>query len=150
MRLREESRAREAKDKRERAEREEKEARQRSERLAKELKGREWVWGVNGEVNKGFDRAFFPALRISDFGHLQRRGSALQCAINDEQGKRERCCYALDRTAAKLDRTSVFPDVDSDKCDTITLLYCKYVHTTGFLERSFCESSAVLFDILVA
>lgn len=50
LRNREEARAREISQTKERIEREEKAALEQAARLAKELKGREWVWGPNGEV----------------------------------------------------------------------------------------------------
>ena len=50
LRRREEARTRELADTRERLERADKEAREKEERMKKELKGRDWVWGPDGEV----------------------------------------------------------------------------------------------------
>ena len=50
MRRREEARTRELADTQERLERADKEAREKEERMKKELKGKEWIWGPNGEV----------------------------------------------------------------------------------------------------
>lgn len=49
--MREEARVKEATEARQRREREDNEARERTERLAKELRGRDWVWGVDDEVS---------------------------------------------------------------------------------------------------
>ena len=54
LRNREEARAREIAQTKERLEREEKAALEQAARLAKELKGREWVWGPNGEVRTAY------------------------------------------------------------------------------------------------
>lgn len=53
LRRREEARTRELADNRERLEREDKENKEKSERLKKDLKGRDWVWGPDGEVRFG-------------------------------------------------------------------------------------------------
>lgn len=44
---------RELADNRERLERADNEAREKEERMKKELKGRDWVWGPDGEVRCG-------------------------------------------------------------------------------------------------
>eukprot|EP00903_Cladosiphon_okamuranus_P008608 g8256.t1 len=50
LRRRKEARQRELADARDRLERADKEAKEKEERMMKELKGREWVWGPDGEV----------------------------------------------------------------------------------------------------
>ncbi|CAM9423810.1 unnamed protein product, partial [Hapterophycus canaliculatus] len=50
LRRREEARTREQTETRERLERADKENREKEERMKKELKGRDWVWGPNGEI----------------------------------------------------------------------------------------------------
>lgn len=50
LRRREEAKIREIIDTLERLEREAREAQEPADKLMKELKGKEWVWGVDGEV----------------------------------------------------------------------------------------------------
>lgn len=60
LRAREESRAKERANAKDRLEREQKESRESTSRLLKELKGKNWIWGRDGEVRAcggGGDRA---------------------------------------------------------------------------------------------
>lgn len=54
LRQREEARTRELADNRIRLERADREAKEREDRMKKELKGRDWVWGPDGEVRVAF------------------------------------------------------------------------------------------------